>query len=116
MQHEKVVIFNVLPINSGKCLLHTPREEERRAGDGHGGGGGGKKVKKMKKDRSFSAAASTGGSQQTYEISPSVSRRGIGGKTHSSTRLRGDNNHFSDITTFFIPGLDVKVSEGTSWS
>ena len=48
--------------NSGKCLLHTPREEERSAdGRGHGGGGG-KKVKKMKKDRSFSGAS--GGSQQ----------------------------------------------------
>ena len=47
-------------------------------------------------------------SPQIYEISPSVSRRGIGGKTHSSTRLRA-NREESDITTFFIPGLDVKV-------
>ena len=54
-------------------------------------------------------------SPQIYEISPSVSRRGIGGNTHSSTRLRA-NREESDITTFFIPGLDVKVSEWTSWS
>ena len=55
----------VILIHSGKCLLHTPKEDERGV-DGHGGGGGGgggKKVKKMKKDRSFSGA-STGGSQQ----------------------------------------------------
>ena len=52
--------------NSGKCLLHTPREEER-SGDGRGhGGGGGKKVKKMKKDRSFSGAS--GGSQQVRSV------------------------------------------------
>ena len=39
-----------------------------------------------------------------------MSRRGIGGKTQSSTRLRADNRGDSDITTFFIPGLDVKVN------
>ena len=60
MKFLDTVIFNYFFINSGKCLLHTPKEDDRSV-DGHGGGGG-KKVKKMKKDRSFSGAS--GGSQQ----------------------------------------------------
>ena len=55
----------------------------------------------MKKERSFSGGPRGGGGegsqpqQQAYEISPSVSRRGIGGgKAHSSsTRLRDASHH-----------------------
>eukprot|EP00095_Tigriopus_kingsejongensis_P008238 maker-scaffold230_size244653-snap-gene-0.11 protein:Tk08238 transcript:maker-scaffold230_size244653-snap-gene-0.11-mRNA-1 annotation:"PREDICTED: uncharacterized protein KIAA1109-like isoform X7" len=76
-------------INSGKCVLHTMKEEEKR---------------KMRKDRSFSG---------NLFDSPNVTRRSNRGSefksVHSSTRLRDMRGMFQDITTFYIPGLDVRV-------
>lgn len=76
-------------INSGKCVLHTLREEEKRS---------------MRKDRSFSG---------NLFDSPNVTRRSNRGNefksAHSSTRLRDMRGIFQDITTFYIPGLDVRV-------
>ena len=96
MNEVQVLLLKVLIFVT---MYHAAREEERSA-DGQSRGGG-KKVKKMKKERSFSGGVGGGGAeggqqqQQVYEISPSVSRRGIGGgKAHSSsTRLRDTNNH-----------------------
>ena len=84
-------------INSGKCVLHTLREEEREK-------------RRMKKDRSFSGNV-------IDSSSPSVSRKGVRAATgdfktaHSSTRLREMRSMpaATDITTFYIPGLDVRV-------
>jgi hypothetical protein len=91
---------NIL-VNSGKCVLHTLREDERE-----------KRRRRMKKDRSASGG-------QTFEegsSSPSVSRKGRSGtnefkSTNSSSRLRDMRltPAASDITTFHIPGLDVRV-------
>ena len=75
-------------VNSGKCVLHTAKDEEKR---------------KMKKDRSFSG---------NIFDSPNMSRKfrsggtGIPGtgetRERSSTRLRAPTAQ--DMTIFYIPG------------
>ena len=81
--------INIL-INSGKCVLHTVKEEEKR---------------RMKKDRSFSG---------NIFDSPNLSRKGVKGSSdfktvHSSTRLRDMRPlPTQDITTFHIPGTKKK--------
>ena len=77
-----------ISVNSGKCVLHTAKDEERR---------------RMKKDRSFSG--------NIFENSPNFSRklRSCGGpsgtgdnRERSSTRLRAPVAQ--DMTIFYIPG------------
>ena len=83
-----------ISVNSGKCVLHTAKDEEKR---------------RMKKDRSFSG--------NIFDNSPNVSRkfRSGGGppgtgdnRERSSTRLRAPTAQ--DMTIFYIPGhyFDVK--------
>ena len=78
-------------INSGKCVLHTLKEEEKR---------------KMKKDRSFSG--------NLFSDSPNLSRKlrnnpEIRGSYMSTSRLREKRQYSQDLTEFYIPGLDVRV-------
>ena len=86
-------------INSGECLLYNrdfskDKEEE---------------IKRMKKERSFSGGI--------YDLpsSPGSLRKKTEGVRHniSSSKLRqptqGPTNPASEVTIFFIPGLDVKV-------
>ena len=80
-------------INSGKCVLHTLKEEEKR---------------KMKKDRSFSG--------NLFTDSPNMSRKLIRPNNPelrasymSTSRLREKKQFTQDVTEFYIPGLDVRV-------
>ena len=80
-------------INSGKCVLHTLKEEEKR---------------KMKKDRSFSG--------NLFTDSPNMSRKLIRPNNPelrasymSTSRLREKRQFTQDVTEFYIPGLDVRV-------
>ena len=84
-----------ISVNSGKCVLHTAKDEEKR---------------RMKKDRSFSG--------NIFDNSPNVSRkfRSGGGppgtgdnRERSSTRLRAPTAQ--DMTIFYIPGHYFAVKD-----
>lgn len=83
-------------INSGKCVLHTAKADEEK--------------RKMKKDRSFS-----GNNIFAAESSPSISRKLRPANSEmrvsymSTSRLRDMRSVLQDATTFYIPGLDVRV-------
>ena len=84
-------------IKGGKCVLHTSKEEDAKRG-------------KMKKDRSFSGAFAV----PPNENSPNLSRKlrpgsDLRGSYMSTSRLRDIRQIIQDVTTFYIPGLDVRV-------
>ncbi len=81
-------------INSGKCVVHSLREEEKQQ----------QQQRSMKKDRSFSGNIFLDSPNLSRKLNPDFKH------VHSSTRLRDARmSHPEATTTFFIPGLDTRV-------